>query len=62
MLRDLCCEPVQHLCDIPLCELTDSIANPGSMVRGSPTEVDDQNRPDCVPFEIPDVCCGDAVP
>jgi len=62
MLRQLCCEPVRHLCNIPLCEMVDSVANPGSMVRGSPTTIDDGGRPNCVPFEIPDVCCGDPVP
>jgi len=56
MLQCDCCRPVRHLCDIPLCELVPSVANPGSMVRGSPTTVDG-NVPNCVPFEIPDICC-----
>lgn len=62
MLRELCCEPVRHLCNIPLCEMVESVANPGSMVRGSPTTIDDGGRPNCVPFEIPEVCCGAPVP
>lgn len=61
-LREDCCRPVVHLCNIPLCDMVDSVANPGSLVRGSPISVDDGGRPNCVPFEIPDVCCGDAVP
>ncbi|MBO6936207.1 MAG: hypothetical protein JJ863_14625 [Deltaproteobacteria bacterium] len=61
-LRDTCCEPIVHLCNIPLCDLVASRANPDSMVRAAPTTVDDGGRPNCMPFEIPDVCCGDAVP
>jgi len=62
MLRDVCCEPVRHLCNPPLCELVPSVANPDSMVRPSPTTLDDVNRPNCMPFEIPEVCCEDAAP
>jgi hypothetical protein len=47
-----CCRPVRHLCNIDLCPVDED-----TMLRGSPTSVDDGNRPNCVPFEIPDICC-----
>ncbi len=66
-VRDLCCEPVAHLCGIELCEATEAFGDPGRLVRGGPTSVrrvtwtDGSERfvPDCVPFHMPTACCGE---
>lgn len=57
-LPSLCCDPIKHLCDVPLCP---TIKVDGLTVRGSPTEVkpnaDGIKTPDCIPFKMPDLCC-----
>jgi hypothetical protein len=65
-----CCEPILHLCDVPLCAAVEDPHAPGSFVRGSPTSVtalrwtDGSTRmvPDCVPFLMPTSCCPAAPP
>lgn len=61
-VEEICCGPIEHLCGLPLCEAID--AGGGLMLRSSPTssETDDQGRviPNCVPFEMPALCCGAA--
>lgn len=60
-VRTLCCAPIQHLCDVPLCGTAP--ANPadptGPQVRLGPTELgEDGITPNCVPFLMPAACCG----
>ena len=55
-LQDLCCEPVAHLCGIPLCPLAAPPTHPDAQVRAGITSVEG-GVPNCVPFEIPDFCC-----
>ena len=55
-LQDLCCEPVAHLCGIPLCPLVAPPTHPDAQVRAGITSVEG-GVPNCVPFEIPDFCC-----
>lgn len=59
-LPPLCCDPVRHLCGIPVCA---SVSLPdGRRVAASPTQVtraagSGAPLPDCVPFAIPPQCC-----
>lgn len=60
-VRTLCCAPIQHLCDVPLCGTAP--ANPadptGPEVRLGPTELaEDGITPNCVPFLMPAACCS----
>lgn len=56
-VRALCCGPIAHLCDVPLCPAVD--AGGGSMVRPGPSSLAaDGLTPDCVPFPMPAACCG----
>ena len=55
--KELCCEPVAHLCGVPLCGAEPGDAA-GNMIRSSPTSVDDNGVPDCVPFLMPAACCS----
>ena len=47
-----CCEPVQDLCDLPLCA---GDASDGTGIRR--VTMIDRGRPDCVPFLMPQSCC-----
>jgi hypothetical protein len=67
-LQQACCDNVKHLCRLPLCPMRTDAAVRGLPVRGSPTKVEPRvvdgvevQVPDCVPFEIPDLCCGDVI-
>lgn len=63
-----CCENIQHLCGLPLCPLCDEQTCPGTdfggrQVRSGPTRIDritDDNWrvPNCIPFELPALCCN----
>jgi hypothetical protein len=64
-----CCDGVQHLCGIPLCPLCDETSCPGldfvgdRAIRQGPSEVkqresDGKMIPNCIPFEMPSLCCG----
>lgn len=59
-LPSACCDVVAHLCGIKLCDV---IELDGRKVRGSPTKLKEEPAkngariPDCVPFEIPQICC-----
>ena len=65
-LLQACCDNVKHLCGVPLCEIRKDPAVRGLAVRKSPSKVEPRagadgvevQVPDCVPFEIPSVCCG----
>lgn len=59
-VRELCCAPVRHLCEVPLCPLVPASpgAPDGPRIRSSPTRVEG-NVPDCIPFEMPAFCCGE---
>jgi hypothetical protein len=54
---DICCEPVRHLCNLPLC------TNDAQNVRRSPSSLRTDPRfpgrqiPNCVPFHMPQFCC-----
>jgi hypothetical protein len=62
-----CCENVRHLCGLPLCPPCDDDTCPGVDVGGryvlsGPTFIerttDDGKRvPNCLPFELPALCC-----
>ncbi len=62
-LAQSCCDAISHLCRVQLCEVEK--VN-GLNVRTSPTKIVktvkvggiDRNIPDCVPFAMPDLCCG----
>lgn len=70
-LRQLCCEPVQHLCGVELCEpvAVAEGADPGRTpyilrgrdepitVRAPPESVDADGVPSCIPFRVPAFCC-----
>jgi hypothetical protein len=63
-----CCDNIQHLCGLPLCPLCDAQTCPGfdfggRQVRSGPTKIDritdDGWRvPNCIPFELPALCCN----
>lgn len=55
-----CCANVKHLCDVELCPLTEI---DGRAVRSSPTRftgtgANHKPIPNCIPFPMPDLCCG----
>lgn len=62
-----CCDNVKHLCGVPLCPRCDDTTCPGidvgeRYVLSGPTSIvritDDGWRvPNCVPFEMPPICC-----
>lgn len=61
-LPEPCCEAIEHLCDVKVCE-PDEKKGPG--VAGGPKQLTGKvgtiNRrpiPDCVPFEMPKACCA----
>ncbi len=55
-VRTLCCGPIAHLCEVPLCPAVD--AGDGLMVRPGPTNLaPDGITPECVPFRMPAACC-----
>lgn len=69
--RELCCAPVRHLCDVPLCPSEEIHRDPADdssptfNVRSTPTSLttttmaDGSTRqvPNCMPFLIPAACC-----
>lgn len=67
-LPEKCCGAIQHLCGVRLCDLCDEEHCPGldlddrHPIRQGPTSVtvdeNGRNVPNCVPFELPDLCCG----
>ncbi len=65
-VRDLCCDPIVHLCGLPLCDYVPAAGDDTRMVRGTPTSVtrvrhtDGSERlvPNCIPFYMPTPCCG----
>ena len=59
---------MKHLCGVPLCGLRSDSAVKGLNVRKSPTKVTPRmlegrevQVPDCIPFEMPDLCCAGVV-
>lgn len=63
-LPEACCEAVEHLCGLPLCETVDVR---GLKVRASPTKLTERkfggemrSVPNCVPFPMPALCCPGA--
>lgn len=62
-----CCEGIDHLCGVPLCEFCSETTCPGTdlgerLVRSGPTKIvetlqNGKNVPDCIPFEMPTLCC-----
>jgi hypothetical protein len=70
-LEDLCCEPIMHLCDVPLCPY--DVCSPGVVSRpregkGRMERFSYTNScgeviakeiyvPECVPFYMPSTCC-----
>lgn len=56
-----CCNDIAHLCGLPLCE-TETID--GVAVRKGPSKITgmagDAGIPNCVPFEMPRICCPTA--
>jgi hypothetical protein len=65
-LPEHCCDAIEHLCGVPLCEVCDEESCPGlelgdRSIRQGPTSVklnaQGRNVPNCVPFELPDLCC-----
>jgi hypothetical protein len=50
-----CCDGVRHLCGLPLCPTREV---DGQTVRASPGSVNAMGIPDCVPFPMPESCCG----
>jgi hypothetical protein len=69
-VQAVCCEPIAHLCDVPLCGTVEDPFAPGHFVRASPTTVTEvawgagetRMRPDCVPFLMPTACCSTPTP
>lgn len=67
-LPEDCCAGIMHLCGRPLCEYCTEETCPGTnlegrFVRSGPTEIVEVTRegksiPNCVPFELPTLCCG----
>lgn len=64
-LLQACCDNVKHLCGVPLCDVRQER---GLNVRKSPTSLatrkvggQEVQVPNCVPFEIPDLCCAAGV-
>ncbi|MCS6798688.1 MAG: hypothetical protein NZ898_09170 [Myxococcota bacterium] len=63
-----CCDHVAHLCNVPLCAPVEvSWRGATYQVRGQPTRIvrtlpNGRSVPDCVPFEMPAVCCPDPSP
>jgi len=62
-VREICCAPIRHLCDVPLCA-PQAVApdDPdGPQMYGQPTEatVDAEGRtiPNCLSFLMPAACC-----
>lgn len=56
-VRELCCGPIAHLCDVPLCATVDG--GEGLQLRPGPASLAaDGVTPDCVPFPMPAACCG----
>lgn len=69
--REICCAPIRHLCDVPLCPSTTIHQDPADdtsptyNVRSTPTNVMPMTMPDgstrqipnCVPFLMPAACC-----
>jgi hypothetical protein len=69
-LPEACCEAVQHLCGLPLCEVCDEKSCPGlelgdnHPIRQGPTTIttirdDGKAIPNCLPFALPTFCCPD---
>lgn len=67
-LPDACCENIRHLCGVPQCELCNEDTCPGlelgdgHPIRQGPTKIERVTKegksiPDCLPFELPSVCC-----
>jgi hypothetical protein len=59
-LPDACCVAVEHLCNVPRCEI--SQREDGSFLADSPTMIvgthpNGAGIPDCIPFEMPWQCC-----
>jgi hypothetical protein len=69
---DVCCEAVQHLCNLPLCPLRDDGVRPNGEVRAirEIRQLDTDYRvnedgsitPLCTPFLMPASCCDAALP
>jgi hypothetical protein len=69
-LPEHCCDGIMHLCNIELCELcTEETcgavgADERHPIRQGPTQIvrveNGKNIPNCVPFEMPSLCCDRA--
>ena len=69
--REICCAPIRHLCDVPLCASEEIHRDPADdtsetfNVRATPTSLTTQimadgstrQVPNCVPFLMPAACC-----
>ncbi|MEM6733458.1 MAG: hypothetical protein AAF658_18005, partial [Myxococcota bacterium] len=53
-IPEVCCEGVQSLCGLPLCEAEEASSG---FVRTAATNVN--GAPGCVPFEMPPQCCSE---
>lgn len=54
-----CCDEIAHLCDVPLCAKVDTAVG---RIASGPTKIvstaaNGSSVPDCIPFEMPKVCC-----
>lgn len=67
----VCCAPVAHLCDVPLCPYEDATPTWGGgttyRIRGRPSSIvrgrnGARDTPNCMPFPIPQQCCPNPVP
>jgi hypothetical protein len=69
-LPDICCDAIRHLCNVPLCEVIDvngvqMRADPSEITAEVTTKVDADGNgendvagvPNCIPFELPSLCC-----
>jgi hypothetical protein len=71
-IPDVCCEPIQHLCGLPLCPLRDVGVRPNGDVRAIRElrevgvdyrlEEDGSVTPLCTPFLMPASCCDGSLP
>ncbi len=57
-----CCEPIRHLCDVPLCPAETTLT--GETIYGAPTSATEidwdgerRQKPNCVSFLMPRACC-----
>jgi hypothetical protein len=53
-----CCDPIRHLCDVPLCEVEELKGAEGVRVRPQAEDDDGDGVPNCLPFLMPFSCCN----